>query len=366
MQDRITTTVLTAKGGFVVTGDAAEWLTGYPVRNGKPLEQAEKLAAYMRGCTMVGDELDKRHGPGGRPDGGDCRHFAQKRGEVSIALILDIARSQENALLVEVLLPAIARREAALGYAPPVHDARYLASLAGTKSLTPESEYVRPYDLAKLIADALMEIADPASASLAQRQQHARVTRTHNGVLVGKITRGELMAFDEYRAETTECGFGTVIRRFDAVSHVAKMGLVFDAAELRLQKAPCDTPHPPEQEAAAPAPVVAALEEVNGKAGPQPVPTSAMAASFAGLHWDGKQWLKTLGNKPKWLNACLVLGGARGESMRQWNPVLIGAHLVRMGYVKANSVRAKFQSQDALKPWLDEWKTYEADNFQNQ
>jgi hypothetical protein len=97
--------------------------------------------------------------------------------------------------------------------------------------------------------------------------------------------------------------------------------------------------------------------------GPQPVPTSDMAASFSGLRWDGKGWLKTLGNKPRWLDACLALGAARGEGMRLWNPVLIGAYLVNMGHAKANSVRAKFQSQDALKPWLDEWKTYEADNF---
>ena len=98
---------------------------------------------------------------------------------------------------------------------------------------------------------------------------------------------------------------------------------------------------------------------------PQPIATKDMADSFAGLRWNGAQWLTTLGNKPKWLDACLVLGGARGAGMRQWNPVLIGAHLVKMGHVKANSVRAKFQTQDALKPWLDAWKTYEADNFVN-
>ena len=99
--------------------------------------------------------------------------------------------------------------------------------------------------------------------------------------------------------------------------------------------------------------------------GPQSVTTTAIAESFAGLRWNGEQWVKKLGNKPKWLDACLVLGGARGERMRQWNPVLIGAYLVRMGHVKVNSVRSKFQSQDVLKPWLDEWKTYEADNFMN-
>jgi len=116
-----------------------------------------------------------------------------------------------------------------------------------------------------------------------------------------------------------------------------------------------------EQEAA-PALEVTALV-ASDKDGPQPLTTRDMAESFSGLHWDGAHWLKKLGNKPKWLDACLVLGGARGEGMRRWNPVLIGAYLVKMGHVKTNSVRAKFQTQGALKPWLDAWKTYEADNW---
>ena len=41
--------------------------------------------------------------------------------------------------------------------------------------------------------------------------------------------------------------------------------------------------------------------------------------------------------------------------------VKIGAALVDKGYAKANQVRGRFQSKPALIPWLDEWKTYEAD-----
>lgn len=115
------------------------------------------------------------------------------------------------------------------------------------------------------------------------------------------------------------------------------------------------------QSAATPAPVEAALVELD-KAGPVPVATRAMADSFAGLHWDGTQWKKKLGDKPVWLDACVVLNRGRGEGQRLWNPVLIGSYLVRKGHVQAKSVRAKFQTQPALKPWLDEWKTYEADN----
>ena len=113
---------------------------------------------------------------------------------------------------------------------------------------------------------------------------------------------------------------------------------------------------------AGPAAAVGASNAIEG-AGPVAVNTRAMADSFAGLHWDSEQWIKKLGDKPVWLNACIVLHRGRGEGMRQWNPVLIGAYLVRMGHAKTNSVRAKFQTQDALKPWLDEWKTYEADNY---
>jgi len=112
---------------------------------------------------------------------------------------------------------------------------------------------------------------------------------------------------------------------------------------------------------ATPAPVVAALVEPD-KAGPVPVTTRAMADSFAGLHWNGEQWIKKLGNNSVWVDACKVLNRGRGEGMRLWNPVRIGAYLVRMGHVKANSVRARFQTQTALIPWLDDWKTYEADN----
>ena len=89
-------------------------------------------------------------------------------------------------------------------------------------------------------------------------------------------------------------------------------------------------------------------------------------AGFAGLRWKTEtEWKKPLGDKPKWLAACLVIPGVRGVSERRWDPVCIGAALVDAGYAKLNSVRARFQKQPLLKPWLDEWKTYEADNYDN-
>ena len=70
---------------------------------------------------------------------------------------------------------------------------------------------------------------------------------------------------------------------------------------------------------------------------------------------------KPLGNKPKWLVACVHSPGQRGVSETRWNPVFIGAALVTDGHANANSVRARFQAKPLLLPWLDAWKTYEAD-----
>ncbi|MFO1252270.1 MAG: hypothetical protein U1E77_14305 [Inhella sp.] len=96
---------------------------------------------------------------------------------------------------------------------------------------------------------------------------------------------------------------------------------------------------------------------------PTPLTTSQVAASFDGLRYSAQGWKKPLGDKPKWLGACVAMAGIRGVRETQWNPVLIGGALVRRGYVKANSVRGRFQSRPDLKPWLDEWKSYEADHF---
>jgi len=102
------------------------------------------------------------------------------------------------------------------------------------------------------------------------------------------------------------------------------------------------------------------------KAGPRPLTTGDIAFCFAGLRWKTEtEWKKPLGDKPKWLDACIVMPGVRGVSERRWDPVCIGAALVDAGHAKPNNVRAKFQTQPLLTPWLDKWKTYEADNYDN-
>lgn len=100
----------------------------------------------------------------------------------------------------------------------------------------------------------------------------------------------------------------------------------------------------------------------NPKSGPLPVSTGDMAFCFKGLRWKTEaEWKKPLGDKPKWLAACVAIQGVRGVSETRWNPVCIGAALVRAGHAKPNSVRAKFQSEPLLFAWREEWLTYEAD-----
>jgi hypothetical protein len=121
----------------------------------------------------------------------------------------------------------------------------------------------------------------------------------------------------------------------------------------------------PTKNAATPAPSKPATGGIkSSKAGPLSLTTGDIAFCFAGLRWKTEtKWKKPLGDKPKWLAACIVEAAVRGVSETRWNPVCIGAALVRDGHGKVNSVRAKFQTQPLLKPWLDEWKTYEADNL---
>lgn len=57
--------------------------------------------------------------------------------------------------------------------------------------------------------------------------------------------------------------------------------------------------------------------------------------------------------------------GLAGLGVREWTCECgaIGAALERSGYAKQNSIRARFQTKLQLAPWLDAWKTYEADNI---
>ena len=99
---------------------------------------------------------------------------------------------------------------------------------------------------------------------------------------------------------------------------------------------------------------------------PAPVATGHLAFCFSGLKWSEEKWKNNLANQPKWLKACVHTPGVRGKTETLWNPVLIGGALVSNGHAKQRSVRSRFQTQLLLKPWLDDWKTYEADNFDSE
>lgn len=92
-----------------------------------------------------------------------------------------------------------------------------------------------------------------------------------------------------------------------------------------------------------------------------PLPTRELAECFDGLEGkDAQQWMKPLGDVPKWLRGAVRTRGSRGVSETLWDPVVFGAALVKRG-AKQESVRARFQTMPPLKPWLDAWKTYEAE-----
>jgi hypothetical protein len=112
---------------------------------------------------------------------------------------------------------------------------------------------------------------------------------------------------------------------------------------------------------AAPEARPATASEPGVVSGSLPLTTGDIAFSFDGIRWSEQEWKKPLGDKPKWLAACVAIPGQRGVSETRWNPVQIAAALVKDGHSKANSVRARFQTKPPLAPWLDAWKTYEAE-----
>ncbi len=114
----------------------------------------------------------------------------------------------------------------------------------------------------------------------------------------------------------------------------------------------------------APQPQAAAPEQEAPK-GPLALTTGDIAFCFDGLRWNEEQWRKPLGYPPKWLQSCIVIPGQRGVREATWNPVSIAGRLVKDGYVKARSARARFQTKPQLAPWLEVWKTYEADYLDN-
>ena len=114
---------------------------------------------------------------------------------------------------------------------------------------------------------------------------------------------------------------------------------------------------------AEPAPESTAQDEPAKNPEPPPLTTGDIASAFDGLRWTEAEWKKPLGDKPKWLAACVSIPGRRGSIETRWNPVCIGGALIFSGHVQARGVRARFQTNHLLHHWFDAWKTYEADNL---
>ena len=93
---------------------------------------------------------------------------------------------------------------------------------------------------------------------------------------------------------------------------------------------------------------------------PRGIYTRSVAAAFDGLKWSEAKWMKPLGDKPKWLERCVLRPAKRGKEQTHWNPICIGSAIISSGSSSAKSVRARFQTNLALTPFLDEWKDYEA------
>ena len=188
------------------------------------------------------------------------------------------------------------------------------------------------------------------------------------------VSAGEIYARDPdtlLALETLPDGWEWLLSMADADKFIAARGMDWRFGEVashlfsELEQAIQNRRFPPwarpapAQDTATPAPVVAD----SPSNAPLPLATGDIAFCFDGIRWNEQEWRKPLGDKPKWLQSCVVTPAQRGVSETRWNPVLIAAWLVGNGHAKQNSIRARFQTKPQPQDWLEAWRTYEADNF---
>ena len=174
---------------------------------------------------------------------------------------------------------------------------------------------------------------------------------------------------DPAREHERNAAWQYVVRRNDLLSEQAKLEAMQpdkpselairrqELARIALDLSDLESRSTAEPAATVGAPAPAPAE---ADVGPLPLTTGNIAFCFSGLRYTEAKWKKPLGDKPKWLEACVAIPGLQGVRETRWDPVCIGGALVRNGHVNARNVRAKFQSQPMLALWLDAWKTYEA------
>ena len=98
------------------------------------------------------------------------------------------------------------------------------------------------------------------------------------------------------------------------------------------------------------------------------VETNDLAHAFNGIGLPEVSWKKVLGKSPQWLSASRCAKGKRGGRNREarWDPVAFGLAVKDKYKIPLNRIRARFQTIDALKPWLDRWNEAAAFHYPDE
>lgn len=262
---------------------------------------------------------------------------------IAMSIWIECADDQEQHIVDHVFL---GRRE---GFRAPVVFASDIERLAfvrdgGTLSITQRRDgtplrITPPHRFPA--TELFFSAADVRKIPPALEQGKLSTDSRHLVMKIGDVT---ITAEDPHVAQWLELNGG-----LEALAG-AKIELVEFAAPLEPAAAPipADIPKP-----SAPTAIQ--------RDGPPPLLTSDLACAFAGLHWSEPEWKQSLAKDRQWLKVCRTDQGRRGVIESRWDPVLLGAALVGKGHAKVNSVRARFQTNHLLRPWLDAWKEYEAE-----
>lgn len=83
------------------------------------------------------------------------------------------------------------------------------------------------------------------------------------------------------------------------------------------------------------------------------IPKQAVISAFEGLHFNQKQWSRSLASPPDWLKGCRVAKGNKKTSAT-WNPILIAIKLTDLQ--RGVSMRKLDAVFVGLKDWTEKWQ----------